>query len=263
MTSRSKFRLAWKTVMDKWKITVFLTVIFVGFAALYTGIYPAFEDMLEGFADFPFEFIRGFEYIDTFPGYLNMELYQIFWILVLPILIAYVTASLVSEEIEGNTIDMLMSNPISRKKVVLEKFLGIIPLILIVTFATMGSVYGVTYLIGEEISLIHLFLTHLWSIPYFLAVASISLLISTVFNEKMKASIIGMAIVIGMYLLESIAQLVPEYEKVGVVSLVRYYDPTSLLIEGKMEIVDPVLLVIVTVTALSVAVIYFERRDIP
>ncbi len=258
-----ELEIAWKTVKDKWKMTGLLTFIFMGFSAMYTGIYPSFKEMLGQFTEMPLEFIRGFENMDTFSGYLNVELYQIFWILILPTLIAYITASLISEEIEAKTIDMLMSNPVSRRQIVLEKFLGIVPLILTVNFATMGTIYGMTSVIGEEITFTHLFLTHLWSLPYFLAVASISLFVSTVINEKMKASIIGMAIIVGMYLFESISQLVPDYGEIGLVSFAHYYDPSKLLIEGNTDIAQSfALLTLLTIVFILAAIICFEKRDI-
>lgn len=251
-----------ETIKDKLKITAVLTFIFVGLQAMYIGVYPAFKDNLEQFTDVPMEFIRGFEHLTSFPGYLNMEMYQIFWVLILAILIAYVAGSLISEELEAKTIDMLMSNPISRKQIVIEKFLGLIPLILTVNFATMGAVYGLTFIISEEIKFSHLLLTHLASIPYFLSAASISILISTFINRKMKASIIGMAVVVGMYIFESVSLLTPKYEEIGLISITHYYDPSDLLIEGNLNIVGPIVLIIVTIVSLVVAVIHFEARDI-
>ncbi len=207
-------------------------------------------------------FIRGFEALSSFSGYLNMEMYQIFWVLILGILIAYIAASLISEEIEGNTIDMLMSNPISRKQVVLEKFLGLIPLVLIVNFVTMGSIYGMTLAVGESLNFYHLFLTHLLSVPYFLSIVGISLLISTLIDKKMKASITAMAVVVGMYIIESVSLLAPEYEKMGLVSIVHYYDPSDLLIEGNLSVLGPIVLTIVMIGSLSIAAFYFDHRDL-
>ncbi len=258
-----RLRIAWRTVKEKWKMTALLTFIFAGFSAMYTAVYPAFEEILDQMTEMPLGFIRGFESMGTFSGFLNVELYQIFWILILPTLIAYIAASLVSEEIESNTIDMLMANPISRSRIVLEKFLGLIPLILTVNFATMGTVYGMAFIIGEEITFTHLLLTHLWTIPYFLSVTGLGLFVSTIIDKKMKASIIGMAIIVGMYLFESISQLVPDYEEMGRVSLVHYFDPSELLVEGNTDIAGPfILLTLITIVLISIAVLYFERRDI-
>lgn len=251
-----------ETIKDKMKTTSVLTLIFAGLAAMYIGVYPSFKNSLEEFTDMPMNFIRGFENLASYPGYLNMEMYQIFWVLILAILIAYIAASLISEEIEGKTIDMLMSNPISRQQIVIEKFLGLIPLILIVNFVTMGVVYGLTFAISEEISFSHLFLTHLTSIPYFLSITGISILISTFIDKKMKASLTAMGVVVGMYILESVSLLAPKYEKIGLISITHYYDPSDLLIKGNLNITEPIILITITITSLLIAKIQFERRDI-
>lgn len=253
-----------ETIKDKLTITAVLTLIFLGLQAMYIGVWPTFEDEMQSFANMPFDFIRGYEYLieHPFPSYLNMEMYQIFFILILGILIAYVSASLISEEIESKTIDMLMSNPISRKQIVLEKFLGIIPMVLIVNFATFAGVYSLSSLIGEEIGFSNLLITHLTAIPYLLSIVSISLFISAFVSKKMKASITAMGVVVGMYLLESISNLTPNLEKIGLLSIINYYDPSDLLILGKFDITGSIVLTGVTIVGLVAAVLYFDWRDI-
>lgn len=251
-----------ETIKDKLTITAVLSFIFIGLQGMYVAVWPYFKEEMESFADMPLDFIRGWEFMTEFPGYLNMEMYQIFFILILAILIAYIAGSLISEEIESKTIDMLMSNPVSRKQIVLEKFLGIIPLILIVNFAAFGAVYGFTLLIEAEISFSNLLLTHLTAIPYFLAIASISLFISVFMDKKMKASITAMAIVVGMYILESVSSLASEVEKIGLVSVINYYDPSELLVKGKLDMIGSIVLTAVTIVSLVAAMIYFEWRDI-
>ncbi|MFP4005758.1 MAG: ABC transporter permease subunit [Candidatus Hadarchaeia archaeon] len=262
MNSFPGLSIARETARDKWKITALLTFIFMGFSAMYIGIYPSFEDALDQLTAMPFEFIRGFGAMDTFVGYINMELYQIFWVLILSTLLAYISASIISEEVESGTIDILLANPISRKRVVLEKFLGMFPLVFTVNFATMGTVYVMTLAIEENIVFSHLLLTHLWSIPYFLAVVSISLVVSVILDKKMRASIVSMAFIVAMYIFESIVQLVPDYEGVGSISLIHYFDPSDSLVGGKISVLDPLVLIAVILASVFFAVLYFERKDI-
>lgn len=213
MSEWFSFRIAIQTMKDHFRITIILTLLFTAITVMYSGVYPAFKDMMadmaESFSDFP---VPGAEDMASYIGFLNIELYQIFWILILGILIGFIAASLISKEVEAKTIDLLMSNPISRKQIVLEKYLGLIPLILIVNFATMIVVYSVTLAINEEINFGYLFMTHVVSIPYFLAVASIGLLISVIIDEKMKASVIMIAIIVGMFVFRSISLMAPDYE---------------------------------------------------
>lgn len=260
-----RFRIAFQTMKDNWKITAILTLLFIGIAILYTGFYPAFKDSLSEIASSmkdQMTFIRGYENMATYVGYLNMEMYQIFWTLILGILIGFISASLISKEVEAKTIDLFMSNPVSRKQIVLEKFLGLIPMILLINFVTMFAVYGITLAINEDINFVNLFMTHVVSIPYLLAVAGMGLLVSVIIDEKMKASIIMIALIIGMFIFESISLMIPDYESIGLISLTHYFNPAKTLLEGKVDVIGVVVLLVVMVQCLVIAMLYFEHRDI-
>jgi len=198
----------------------------------------------------------------SYIGFLNVELYQMFWLLILGILVGFIAASLVSREVEAKTIDLLMANPISRKQIVFEKFVGLIPMILIINFATYLAVCGVTLAINEEINFSYLLMTHIVSIPYFFAVASMGLLISVIIDEKMKASIVMIAVIVGMFVFRSVSLIVTDYEAIGFLSLTNYFNPYDILKSGTVDAVGVVVLVVVILECLLVSMFIFERRDI-
>lgn len=204
------------------------------------------------------EVLRIWHYV----GFLNIELYQIFWLLILGILIGFIAASLISKEVETKTIDLFMANPISRKQIIFEKYVGLLPLILIINFATFIAVVGVTVAIDEEINFGYLFLTHVMSIPYFFAIAGIGLLISVIIDERMKASIVVIAIIIGMFIFESISIMTPDYESLGYISLTHYFDPHETLTTGTVDVMGVIVLVIVILECILVSMLIFQRRDI-
>jgi ABC-2 type transport system permease protein len=250
---------------DYWKMSLLLIIIFIGMVGLYSGFYPAFKDSLEDMAGSlkgDFAFLRGFEYMTTYAGFLNMELYQVFWILILGMLVGFLASSLISKEIEGKTIDLLMSNPISRKQIVLEKYLGLIPFIVGINLVTFLAVCGVTIAIGEKINIGYLAMTHAVSIPYFLAIIGVGLVISVMIDEKIKAGIMTIAIIIGMYIFESVSLLIPDYKFVGYVSLTHYYNPADILINGIVDLYGLGVLVICIVVCLVISMMYFDHRDI-
>ena len=266
MNNWLRFKIAIQTVKDYWKITLILTLLFMIIATMYSSIYPTFKDIMSdmvtsGFGE-SFAALKGSEDMVSYLGFLNVELYQIFWVLILAILIGFIAASVISKEVEGKTIDILMSNPISRKQIVFEKFIGLIPMILIIDFATMIAVYGTTLIIDEELNFGYLFLTHLVSIPYFLAVLAIGLLISVFIDEKMKASIIMIAILVGMFVFESISLIIPDYESIGYLSLSHYFNPYDILKAGDVDVVGVIVLFVISSISLIISMIYFEHRDI-
>ena len=151
-----RFRIAFQTMKDNMRSTIILTFLFSVMAVMYTGIYPAFKDMLQDMMQSSalkqFSFIPGYEDMASYAGFLNIEMYQIFYVLILAIKIGFIAASIISKEIESKTIDLLMSNPVSRKQIVFEKFLGLIPMMLIINFVVMFTIIGVTVVIDKELN---------------------------------------------------------------------------------------------------------------
>jgi len=265
MSELLSFRITIQTIKDYWKTTLILSLLFMGMAAMYSGMYPAFKDVMADLAPEMMEqfmFLPGAEDMATYIGFLNIELYQIFWMLILGILIGLISASIISKEIEAKTIDLFMANPISRKQIIIEKFMGFIPMILIINFSTFLVVSGITIAIDEQINFQYLFMTHIISIPYLLAITSMGLLISVVIDEKMKASIIMIAIIVGMFIFNSISLMIPDYKTLGYISLTHYFNPYDILKSGTIDLVGVVVLIVVILEFLLVTMFIFERRDI-
>lgn len=261
-----RLRITIQTIKDYWKPTLILTLLFSGMAALYAGMFPAFEEMMiemgeSGSLD-PFAFIPGYEDMASYVGFLNIEMYQIFWVLILGIIIGFLAASTIAKEIESKTIDILMSNPVSRKQIVIEKFLGLLPMVLIINFVAMLTIMMITVAIGEELNFWYLTLTHIISLPYFFSIVAVGLFISTLFDEKMKASVVMMAVVVAMFIFDSIAEMIPDYEALGLISLKHYFQPYNALKLGEIDLTANLILILVTVIALITALFYFDWKDI-
>ena len=261
-----RFKIAIQTMKDYRKTTIIVALLFMAMAAMYAGMFPSFEESLIEMMDT--EFAEGFkalphaDQMHTYVGFLTLELYTMFWLLILAIMLGFIAASSISKEIEGKTIDLLMSNPVSRKQIVFEKFVGLIPMFLVVNFATMVSVMGITVAIGESLNFGNLFMVHIVSIPYFLAIFSIGILVSVIIDEKMKSSIIMISILVGMFVINSLSLMAPDYEFMGSFSFFRYFDTFDVLKHGTVDIAGVFVFIAITTICLVVAMIYFEHRDI-
>ena len=93
-------------------------------------------------------------------------------------------------------------------------------------------------------------------------IADVGLLISVIIDEKIKASIITIAIIIGMYIFESISLLIPDYKSIGYISLTHFYNPADILIKGIVDIYGVIVLIIFIVLCLIISMIYFNHKDI-
>ena len=266
MNNIFRFKITIQTIKNQWKTTIIISLLFMVMAVLYAGMFPTIKESLvdmmdSGFVE-SFNFLAHADQMHTYVGFLTLELYNIFWLLILAIMLGFIAASSISKEIEGKTIDLLMSNPVSRKQIVVEKFVGLIPMFLVVNFATMLSVIGITAAINENLNYDNLIIVHIVSIPYFLAVISLGILLSVIIDEKMKSSIIMISILVGMFVLNSLSLMTPDYELMGSFSFLHYFDTYNVLMFGEVDVAGIFVFIAVTIVCLVISMIYFERRDI-
>jgi len=263
-----RFKIGIQTIKDNLRATIIFSLLFAGMAAMYSSFYPQFKDFMfemmndESTAELMQALSGGSGDFASYIGFLNLELYGIFFVLILGIIVAFIASTIISKEIESKTIDLLMSNPVSRKQIIIERFLGLIPMVLIINFFTMLVVYATTIVINESLDFTNLFVAHLYAIPYFLSVISIALLISTISNEKMKSSIFMIALIVGMFFLEYISNITPDTKNIGLVSLTHFYKPYNALKFGEVDINGVIVLTAVTIVALVISILYFDRKDI-
>jgi len=263
-----RFKITIQTIKDNMKATIIFTLLFSAMAAMYSSFYPQFKDLLFDMADDPqfTEFLIGFtgesgDFV-SYVGFLNLELYSIFFILILGLIVAFISSTIISKEIESKTIDLLMSNPVSRIQIIIERFIGIVPMILIINFITMFVVYGVTIAIGESIDFVNLLIAHLYAVPYFLSVVAISLVISTIIDEKMKSSIFMVALLVGMFFIEYISNFTQDFKDIGLMSLTHYYKPYDALNSGTVDANGVIILSLVTIIGIIISIVYFKFKDI-
>jgi hypothetical protein len=65
-----------------------------------------------------------------------------------------------------------------------------------------------------------------------------------------------------MFIFDSIAEMIPDYEALGLISLKHYFQPYNALKLGEINLTANLVLILVTVIALIAAVFYFDWKDI-
>jgi ABC-2 type transport system permease protein len=204
----------------------------------------------------------GIESLGTIEGFLAAELYAFGWVLLLGLYLAYSAASVVADDVEDGRMDMLLALPVSRSKVVLEKFSA-----LLVTIAVVNLVLPVVVLvgvaaIGESISIPDLAMVHLLSLPYLLLTASVGLVASVVFDRTSIAQRVAAGVVFGLFLVDSVVTDT-DFEWLGALSPMRYYDPTGVLVRSEWDLAGAAILLAAAVVLVAVSRAYFRRKDVP
>ena len=70
------------------------------------------------------------------------------------------------------------------------------------------------------------------------------------------------AIIVWMFIFESISLMISDYEFMGLISIVHYYNFADILLVGKVDATGSIVLVAVSLERLFMSMLYFGRRDI-
>lgn len=199
----------------------------------------------------------------TLAGFLAAELYEFGWVILLGLYVAYSAGSMIAGDVETGQIDMLLSAPISRSKVVVEKFLSLlVPILLINVFVGIVVYAGVAIIdVDESLGFVDVIAVHALSVPYLLCCAAIGIGLSVLFSRGNTAQRVAMGVIFGLYMLETLVTNT-DYDWVGAVSPTRYYDPTAILVEGTYDVMSAAILLGATAVLVLASQQWFRRKDI-
>ncbi len=168
-----------------------------------------------------------------------------------------------ANEEDSGTMDVLLSLPVERARVVIEKFLAYgVSCIGVVLLIYLGLHLGV-FLGGVELDVLRLAEVTFYLIPLMVFIMAATVLIAVLARRRTVALGIVTAFVIASYMLQTIG-LAAEgtvAESIGVVSFLTYYNAGDILSQG---FIWPHIAGFVLVSAVLVAAsLYrYERRDI-
>jgi ABC-2 type transport system permease protein len=204
----------------------------------------------------------GIETLATIEGFLGSQIYNFLWLLGLGLYFAYAAGGIIANDIEDERMELLISFPISRSRLLLEKAASLLLPLVALNIAVGAAIYALVIVIGESIDPMNLLLVHLLSIPYLLVCAGIGLVLSVLVDRAAVAERAAIGIVFVLFLVESVVGGAEDFEWIQYISPTYYYEPTSVLIDGTYELADTGILLVVFFVLLVVSQLLFKRRDL-
>lgn len=195
------------------------------------------------------------------PSYIATQLYGIRVPLFLMIMALVLAQVLTVGEEEKGTLRTLLATPLSRGRIVAEKWLAGMVIFIVTIAVTAGATYLGVASIHEpapheliwKLALLSLcFAAASFSIPFSVALAT---------GSRSLTMVIGITATIGSFLLSSFAAMIDWLEPWDTISLLHYYDAASVTRNG----LDPLhILVLLAIAAASLALGWylFRRRDV-
>ncbi|MWV40767.1 ABC transporter permease [Natrialba sp. INN-245] len=232
----------------------FVLAVFPGFADEAELIEEAFPPVLLG--------LLGIEEIHTIEGFVGGYVFSMIWLLFAGIYFAYASAGMIVEDVRTRRMDLLLSNPVSRESVLLQKVAALwVPLVALHVGLFAVLFVGIV-VIGETLDPVTLAVAHLFIVPYLLVCAGIGIVLSVVLGRVESAQATALGLVFVCWLVDGLSEMNSEFEWVGAITPSRYVDPGAILVHEEYAFADAGILLIAFLVLLGVATALFVRRDI-
>lgn len=199
--------------------------------------------------------------MSTILGFLGMSL--VFSQLCLSIQAANYGISLVSVEERELTADFLLAKPVSRQKILTEKFKGALTNLLITNIVFWSSAFIFIEMFKgdrayDQNTLILLLLSSTLLQLFFF---TFGLLISLLMKKVRSVTSVSMGLVFGMYILSTLGTTL-ENDIFGYLTPFHHFDPNSIITTGKFD--TPLVILNFTVIIISVIGSYYiyQNKDI-
>jgi ABC-2 type transport system permease protein len=243
-----------------WSIGLFALVAFT--LALWPSIRdnPEFDEILK---ELP-ESLRALvsEHSVTSPvGYLESRLF----LYLVPVLFAIMTIGRLGDGLAGEerrkTMDLLLANPITRGRVVLEKFAASVASLFVPGVVLFGTLWLGATIVDLDITPYGLVSATLGSMLLAIVFGALALWIGALTGKKGTATAVAATAMTAAYLLHSVAPSVDALESLQKLSPFYYFLSNSPL-ENGLAPGHVVVLVAVIGAFVSLSVWSFQRRDI-
>jgi hypothetical protein len=266
---RGLWRKIW--LENRWQLLLFAVALFL-VPALLTMLLPQLEEGLnQVLASLPFirKFIQALLGDDLGERIGPQSLQAIVW--VHPTVLALIWAQEIvfctrmpPGEIDRGTIDVLLSWPISRRRIFVTEslftfFVGIALILCMLTGHILARQFSKSDSYPELKSIL-LVLVNLYSM--YLAVAGATLLIASMSNHRGRAMAATFALVLASFLVNFMVQFWPTISSLRWLSVLHYYKPADILVTGQVAWTHLIVLVSIASIAWGIAGEVFARRSI-
>ncbi len=206
---------------------------------------------------------NAFLILNIFGGYLHIVA-SVNWIFLSSLWTCIVFSGLISKEVERGTIDILITSPISRIKILAEKFLAALLWLLVLgAFSFLGFYAGTFWSgIGVPYSVEMLFKAVVNGTAFFVGLSSVSLFFSVIFNEHKRAAIVSILFFMLSYLAFFLAGFSPLWMRIKRFTLFRFFNTEKLFMSGIFHWKNVYMLLLISIIFFLLSWIVFSKKEV-
>ncbi len=254
-------------VADHWKSTLVWGASIALMSVLVVVMYPSIgtsEDLAKVISEGPpaYRALTGpFADLTSPAGWLNSQLF----FMLIPILFLIFAISRFADAIAGEedrgTMDLLLSAPIARRRLVAGKIMGITGAIVVLSAALYVAIWLPAVAIGVDVSFGGLGAVVSMNALHTIVIGGVALLVGAATGRKGLAIATASALAVIGYLVNGFAGVVDWMDRFRYASTFHYYIGADPLSNGA-DIVHLMVLAVAAIGILTASVLAFDRRDV-
>lgn len=168
----------------------------------------------------------------------------------------------VNEEDQG-IMDMLLSLPVPRWRIILEKFAAYVLMLVVIVIMGFVGLYLSSLTAAIQVDTGKLIISSINILPSALLMLAFTTFAGTLFRRKSQATATAAVFIIGSYMIEFLGSLASESPIAGLrpISFFAYYDNAHVMQRG-LNAGNVLLLLGLSLVLVIASVVCFQRRDI-
>lgn len=194
-------------------------------------------------------------------GYLDAKLYLLFMPFVLMVYTIRFGTSIIAGEEQAKTIDLLLANPVSRTRVVLEKYAAMLVATALLVGVVGFAVWLAAVLYNFEVNTSGLVAVSLHLYGLMITLGTLAMFIANATANTLVASGVTALIAVVSYFINSFATLSETAERLQPLSLFYYYRGHEPLFSG-VHAADLGVFALLSAVFLVLGVVAVNRRDL-
>lgn len=257
----------WRSLRDQIWTLVWFGLGLAAYTLLIAAFWPTAKNNAALFssyiAQFPEAFIKAFGIADIthFEGFIGAELLNFMWPLIVLVFVIMSASSFVAGEVDRGTVELWLSVPVSRWRLLAAKQVSLLLGIAILAAVTAGLIAVSGRLVDEPLSMTGLAGMGLVLASFSIAVGGYTSLFSSLFSSRGAAAGLAAGLTLASYLAGVIAGISKDVEWLKYVSLTSAYHPQQALGGGGADPGEVAILLALGAVGAIGSLAAFQTRD--
>ncbi|HMM42929.1 MAG TPA: ABC transporter permease subunit [Thermomicrobiales bacterium] len=203
----------------------------------------------------------GIEDFGTLAGFLGAEALNVIWPLIVGVFAIMAGSAVVAQEIDSGTVDLWLSVPERRSRLLLGKLAALAVVALVIVALTLAAIWIGAMLVGESFSARGYLAAGITMLVLAITMLAYSALFSSFMSDRGRAAGLAAAVTVGGYLAWVVVGMSDSWSWLRYISIFAAYKPQPALADGVFQTAGLVALLVVSAVCVAAALALFVRRD--